>query len=227
MKITLKQLLKALSRDSLSFMADSNHSNGSIAVDQIPKVVSRINSVLRRLNVKFTLSEKTVRLYISDDRRYYPLEQPLLWTTDNVDYEFLTDVERILAVQQDDGRMIPLNDLAVSKTIRLRDNGRSLFLTQAVPAGWVNVIYKAKTPQFVEDVEDLNQTIEFPEALLNALYSAVAAISYEGIGGAENIQLAANKWTQYEKECLEAVVNSAVEIEEYEEANLHQIRGYR
>lgn len=226
MKITLKQLLKALSRDSLSFMADANNSNGSITVDQIPKVVSRINSVLRRLNVKFTLSERTVRLFVNADRRYYPLEEPLLWAG-GADYEFLTDVERILAVQQDDGRMIPLNDLAVSKNIRLRDNGRSLYLTQAVPAGWLNIIYKAKTPQFNEESEDLNQTIEFPEALLNALYAGVAAISYEGIGGAENVQLAANKWTQYEKESMEAVVNSAVEVEEYEDANLHVIRGYR
>lgn len=93
--------------------------------------------------------------------------------------------------------------------------------------GTWTVIYKAATPQFRAKEPDLAQVLDIPEALLNALYSGVAAIAYEGIGGEDGIRMANTKWAQYEKECGEAKINSAVEVEENDEGNKFLDRGFR
>lgn len=227
MKITLAKVLESLSHDTLSFMADSNHARGSIVGAQIPKVISRVNSVLRRLNVKFTLSEKRVRINLETGRRYYPLTVGASWIVSDPDEPFIGDVSRILSIETSNGRVHDLNDVAKHNSILLRDEGKSLVVDSFVPTGPAVVTFKANTPQFDLDVENLTQEIEIPEALLNALYLGVAAISYEGIGGAENISMAMAKWKQYEAECVEAKINSAVEVEEFEDKNTFADRGFR
>lgn len=227
MKITLAQALKSLSSDALAFMASSD-ANQTIVGDQIPKVVNRLNSVLRRLAVKFTLSEKIVRVNITADRRYYPLTEDAAWIDEDPDEPFTGDVVRILGMTMADGRSYNLNDVAKHDSILLRDNGTAFALDTYLPVGPADVIYKAATPQFLEDgSEDQSQEIDIPEALLNALYIGVAAISYEGIGGPENISMARSKWAQFEKECAEAKINSAVEVQEYEDRNLLRERGFK
>lgn len=227
MKMTLSQLLEGLSHDTLSFMADSNHATGSIAGDQIPKVTSRINSVLRRLAVKFVLSEKRVQVRLTQDRRYYALTPGSPWLVPDPGNPFLGDVAQILGIITPDGKTHNLNDVAPHDSILVKDGGVSIEIDQYVPLGVATLIYKAVTPQF--DLKDLklDQQIEIPEALLNALYLGVAGITYEGIGGAENVQLSVSKWAQFEKECAEAKINSAVENQTYEERNLFRDRGFK
>jgi hypothetical protein len=227
MKITLEQILEALSHDTLSFMADSNHANGTISGDQIPKVVSRVNAVLRRLNVKFVLSEKMIRVSVTAGRRYYPLTKGAAWIVADPAEPYTADVGRILGIETPQGRMYKLGDKAMLSSILLRDEGTAFALDSTVPVGTYTVIYKASTPQFKTDGSDLTQTISIPEALLNALYLGVAAIAYEGIGGEDNLRMAAAKWSQYEKECAEAKLNSAVDVEENDEGDKFTAGGWR
>lgn len=227
MKITLSQLLEGLSHDTLAFMADSNHARGSIAGDQIPKVTSRLNAVLRRLAVKFVLSEKTVKVRLTNNQRNYALTPGSPWLVAEPGNPFEGDVARILGITTADGKTHNLNDVAQHDSILVKDGGVSLEIDQYVPLGVATVIYKAVTPQFDLNEIDLKQTIDIPEALLNALYLGVAAITYEGIGGTENIQLSGAKWVQFEKECAEAKINSAVENQTYEERNLFRDRGFK
>lgn len=227
MKITLEQILEALSHDTLSFMADSNHANGTISGDQIPKVVSRVNAVLRRLNVKFVLSEKMIRVSVTAGRRYYPLTLGSAWIVADPAEPYTADVGRILGIETPQGRMYKLGDKAMLSSILLRDEGTAFALDSTVPVGTYTVIYKASTPQFKTDGSDLTQTISIPEALLNALYLGVAAIAYEGIGGEDNLRMAAAKWSQYEKECAEAKLNSAVDVEENDEGDKFTAGGWR
>lgn len=228
MKITLEQILESLSHDTLAFMADSNHANGTIAADQIPKVVSRINSVLRRLAVKFVLSEKRVAVSVTKDRRYYSLVEGSAWIVNDPLNPFTGDVGRILGIEDPHGRMRDLGDKATFDSILLRDEGTSFIMdTNDYPVGIWTVIYKAATPQFRAKEPDLAQVLDIPEALLNALYTGVAAITYEGIGGEDGIRMAAAKWAQYERECGEAKINSAVEIEENDDGNKFLDRGFR
>lgn len=226
MKITLEQILEALSHDALSFMADSNHANGTIAGDQIPKVVSRVNSVLRRLNVKFVLSEKTVKVNVSAGQRYYTLNPTDAWVISNPAEPFMGDVGRILSIETPQGRTHGLGDKAVHDSILLRDEGTAFAMDSTLLPGIYIVTYKAATPQFKTDGTDLKQVLSIPEALLNALYLGVAAITYEGIGGEDNIRMAGAKWAQYEKECAEAKLNSAIDVEENDEGNKFRDRGW-
>lgn len=226
MKITLKEILEALSHDTLAFMADSNHANGTIAGDQIPKVVSRVNSVLRRLNVKFVLSEKTVRVNVSANQRYYPLRSSDAWIVSDPAEPFTGDVGRILGIETPQGRMHGLGDKATHDSILLRDDGTAFAMDKTLLPGIYTVIYKATTPQFKANGTDQTQVLSIPEALLNALYLGVAAITYEGIGGEDNIRMAGAKWAQYEKECAEAKLNSAVDVEENDEGNKFRDRGW-
>lgn len=226
MKITLEQILESLSHDTLAFMADSNHANGTISPDQIAKVVSRINNVLRRLNVKFVLHEKIIRVNVSGNRRYYPLKAGSTWISADPDEPFEGDVGRILGIETPAGRMHPLGDKSMTNSILLRDEGVAFALDTNVPNGTYTVIYKAATPQFKTDGSDLQQALNIPEPLLNALYLGVSAITYEGIGGEDNIRMAGAKWAQYEKECGEAKINSAVDVEENDEGNKFRDRGF-
>lgn len=228
MQITLKTILESLSYETLSFMAESNHSNGSIAADQIPKVVGRVNAVLRRLAVKFVFKEKRIKVNVTLARRYYTLNLNDAWIEEDPDEPFTGDVGRILAIETPTGRNHDLGDKATLRTIVLRDDGKSFALDETLEAGVYTVIYKAATPQFVAESSDadLTQTLDIPEALLNALYLGVAGITYENIGGAENISMAQVKWNQYEKECAEARINSAVDVEENDEGNKFLDRGF-
>lgn len=228
MKITLEKILRDLSHDSLSFMSDSNFSNGVIVPDQIPKVLSRVNAVLRRLSTKFVLHEKSVMIRVTDRRRDYSLNKGDAWIIDDEDNPFIGDVGRILGIEMPDGRMQGLNDKAKHDSIMLRDDGRALVFDDFLMSGVYTVIYKAATPQFEESMEpNLSQVLDIPEALLNALYLGVAAMTYEGIGGADNVQMANNKWAQFQNDCDEAKINSAVEVEEYEEVNRMRQKGFK
>ena len=228
MQITLGTILESLSYETLSFMAESNHANGSIASDQIPKVVGRVNAVLRRLAVKFVLRERRIKVNVTTDQRYYTLNAGDAWIEEDPAEVFTGDVGRILAIETPTGRHHDLGDKASLRTIVLRDEGKSFALDTLLEAGVYTVIYKTATPQFVVDLgsTDLEQILYIPEPLLNALYLGVAAITYENIGGAENISMAQVKWSQYEKECAEARVNSAVEVEENDEGNKFLDRGF-
>jgi len=227
MKITLAKILEGLSHDTLSFMADSNHARGSIVGDQIPKVVSRINAVLRRLAVKFTLSEKSVKVDITADRQYYPMTVGSAWIVEDPEEPFTGDVARILGIELSNGRVYNLNDVAKHDSVLLRDGGKAFAIDAGLPEGLAVVTYKAATPEFDLTGENQAQEIELPESLLNALYIGVAAITYQGIGGPENITLSNSHWAQFEREIKEAQVNSAVEVEQYEERNLLKDRGFR
>lgn len=228
MQITLENLLKALSHDTLSFMSDSNFSNGAIVPDQIPKVLSRVNSVLRRLSVKFVLNEKTVRFRVTSSRRDYSFNVGDAWIIDDEDDPFIGDIGRILALELPNGRKHGLSDSAPHDSIMLRDDGKSLVLDSFLMEGVYTLTYKAATPQFEETMEpDMAQVLDIPEALLNALYLGVAALTYESIGGADNVQMANNKWAQFQNDCDEAKVNSAVEVEEYEEVNRMRQKGFK
>lgn len=226
MKMTLQQILEGLSHETLSFMADSDAA-GTIVGDQIPKVIGRVNATLRKLNVKFTLAEKTVRVRVTADRRFYSLGAADTWIVPEAGVTFAGDVSRILRIETPNGVVHPLNDKVKHDSIMLKDEGKSFSLAAHLPVGTYTVTYKAETPKFKTDGSDLIQQIELPEALLNALYIGVAGYTYEGIGGAENLQMAQAKWAAFEKECAEAVVNSAVDVDEYEEANLFRDRGFR
>lgn len=227
MKITLKEILEALSHESLSFMADSNHANGTIAADQIPKIIGRVNGVIRKLAVKFVLKEKMIRVNVSANRRYYTLNKGDAWIIEDPLEPFENDVSLILGIETPDGRMHPIGDKASFRSILLRDDGNAFAMDTHLPNGIYTIYYKAKTPQFEIDPEKLDQVLEIPEALLNALYEGVAAVTYEGLGGAENVKLAIAKWQKFEQDCSEAKINSAVNVEETDEGNKFGDRGFR
>lgn len=227
MKIKLEKILEELSHDTLAFMADSNHARGSIMPDQIPKVVGRLNSVLRKLSVRFTLTEKRIKVRISKGVRYYPLTVNAPYIIQDPTEPFEGDVARILSVETANGKMHGLNDVAAHNSILLRDEGRSFSTDEHVFEGIAEVVYKATTPQFDPVNADQEQTIDVPESLLNALYIGVAAITYQGIGGPENIAISNGLWAQYENECNTAKLNSAVEVVEFEESNRLRDKGFR
>ena len=228
MKITLEAILRALSHETLSFMSDSNHANGTIQPDQIPKVLGRINGVLRRLSVKFVLNEKRVSFQVTPGQRSYSLADRAAWIIDTPSEPFLGDVATILGIEAPCGRMYNLRDKATHDSILLKDEGTTFVLDTHLKSGVYEVIYKAKTPQFKESsTPDLNEILNIPEALLNALYLGVAALTYEGIGGEDNVNMARSKWRQFDADCLDAKIYSAVEDEEHEEVNRFLDRGFK
>jgi hypothetical protein len=229
MKITLEAILRSLSHETLSFMSDSGHGNGTIEPEQIPKVIGRINAILRRLSVKFVLNEKTVKVNVVADRLYYPLTAlNAAWVVADLANPWTADVGRILGIKTPSGRMYDLSDRSTHDSIMLDTEGTGFRFPYFFAEGEYEIIYKASTPQFEESPEpDLSEELSIPEALLNALYQGVAAMTYEGIGGSENIALANSKWAMFNSDCSDAKINSSVEVEEYLDVNLFANRGFK
>lgn len=227
MKITLAKILEGLSHDALSFMAESNSARGSIREAQIPKVTSRINNILRRLAVRFVLQEKSVRVQLSPGNRYYSLRVGEPYILDDAEDYFAGDVRQILTIQLPNGRKHGLNDEAGFGNIMIQEGGTAFLMDDNMPVGTAVITYKAATPQFETDDCNTEQEIHLPEALINALYQGVAALTYQSMGGTENIALAQGYWGQFDSECDRAELGSAVETKKFEETNKFADRGFR
>ena len=183
--------------------------------------------MLRKLAVKFVLKEKMVKVNVTANRRYYTLNRLDPWIISDIDEPFEGDVSLILGIETPEGRMHPIGDKASFRSILLRDDGNAFAMDTHLSSGVYTIYYKAKTPQFENDPENLDQVLDIPESLLNALYEGVAATTYEGIGGAENVKLAISKWQKFEQDCSEAKINSAVNVDETDEGNKFWDRGFR
>lgn len=227
MRYKLEDILRILSHDALSFMASGSDSNGSIMPKEINKTTSRVNSVLRRLGSTFVLKESTVRIRLEKDQKTYKLEASNPFIVIDPGNPFLDDVAQILRVEDADGKIRGLDDLARNDSIMVRDNGTSLRVSEVIlnRGGELTVTYKARTPQF-EVTENLAQEIEFPEELINALSQGVAAMTYSGMGGSENVQISNGFWSSFNVEVNLVKSSSGGEDEEITTINKLKSKGF-
>lgn len=218
--MNVSDLLKSLSYGELSNLSISGEGSGEILEDKIPKVINHINDGLLQLHTKFVLSWKTLILKMQEGRTDYPLRieytesQNLSkfpqYIIDRND-PYTGDLIKIMAVTDSCGQELPLND---------EENCYSLFtptpMILQVPFPSIiqlmSVSYQANHIKLSAD--RLDQQIELPETLHEALRLSVAAAIYSGMNGAENTAKAAEYRTRFDLICNEIaltdVTNSSV-----------------
>lgn len=232
--MTLYELLHNLSVGELSNLSSALDGAGAIKEESQPKVVNYINNGLLRLYSRYLLKEKDVIIELVEGVTFYHLDSRFAESKrdpNSVKYSYIKDatdpftddVIKILSVHNAFGLTLPLND---------PDNPHSLFTPQAdilqVPAvkdgTSLNVTYQARHP--VLSVERMNQKIELPAVLHEALTSYVAARMYGGILTPEAVNASVKYNTRFEEICLDAEKNDFINISISSSGTKFQKRGW-
>lgn len=212
----IADLFRQLSYGELSNLAISGSGSGKIIEEKQPQLVHYVNDGLLALHKRFLLSEKQLLLEQVAHITNYHLRRRFAETAgsdeefpyikDLPGEPFEEDLVKVLSVHDGDGNKIPLNDT---------EDPRSLFTPQPnilqVPnpiAGQpMAVVYQANH-RILDDRIDgpnllLDQEIDIPVYLENALQAHVAYKVFCHMNGQENILKGQEYLQAYEAECLE------------------------
>lgn len=179
--------------------------------NRIPAIISFINQGLTDLYSRFPLMEKQLiiqqypqisvyRLTRDFARTNFKSEQLHKYILDTPFEPFQEDILQISGVYTEEGIPVPLNDT---------NNPRSYFLpsynTIQIPNANENdatfITYKAKHRYISPTTEDLNQEVELPPCLAEALYAYLGYKCLVSMGSTDTVQLAQLYLQRYEQLC--------------------------
>jgi len=208
------ELFRQLSYGELSNLSISDSGSGSIIKDKQPQLIHYINDGLLALFTKFILSEKSLLVEQAAHITNYHMRRRFTETSgSDVDWPYIKDLPnepfeedliKILEVYRADGFKFPLNDTA---------NPYSLFTPQPnilqvpYPAAGdeLAVIYQAHHPKLDDRIDGPNnlvdQLIDIPVYLENALQLFVAGKVFSHMNGPENIMKGQEYQAGYEADC--------------------------
>ena len=165
--------------------------------DKLPKVITAINSGLIDLASRFPLEEKQVLIQQYPQISIYKLSkefarsnkdssEPHKYILDTVFEPFTDDVLLITDVCDETGSKIPLNDENRPDSIFLISYNQ-IQIPNANEENTTFVIYR-KSPKYIDPhTTDLEQDIDLPAYLLEALCAYVAFKDVLNIGGQEGL----------------------------------------
>ena len=165
--------------------------------EKLPQLISFINLGLIQIYSKLPIIEKQVTIQEYPQISLYKLSSMYArhnhlskvkhkYILDTPDNPFTDDVLFITGICDENGFAIPLND---------EHHRRSIFIssydTIQIPNADENeavfVIYRAKPRCINPETKNLNQEIELPDYLLEALTSFIGFKAHQAIGGQENL----------------------------------------
>ncbi|RWB40457.1 MAG: hypothetical protein EOQ44_25285 [Mesorhizobium sp.] len=212
-------LFRELSFGELSNLAISNSGSGQIIEEKQPQLVQYTNNALLALHTRFMLVEKQLLLeQVASITNYHLTRKYAVQTGADVDFRYIKDLPeapftgdliRIISVHGSDGQCsyeYVLNDV---------DNQNSLFTPQpnvlqiprpidGLPTAVVYQASHAKLDDRIDGPDNiLNQTIDIPIYLENALRLFVAYKVFSHMNGQENIVKSQEYLGAYEAACLE------------------------
>lgn len=209
----IADLFRQLSYGELSNLSISGSGSGIILEEKQPQLVHYLNDGLLAIYTKFLLSEKELVIeQIEHVTKYYfqrkhaetsGSENEYLYIKDLPEAPYQDDLIKVLEVYHSNGFRYPLNDVG---------NPRSLFTPQPnilqimnpVQGLELSVIYQASHPKVVDEtIPLLDQIIELPIYLENALQLYMAHKVFSHMNGPENIIKGQEYLHAYEAECLE------------------------
>ena len=216
----VEELFRQLSYGELSNLSVGTDGSGAIQEDKYPQIIQHTNAALRRLFTRFPLREKDVMIeQVAHITNYhlrirfaesYGADVSYPYIKDLPEEPFVEDVVRILRVHDSTGRPLMLNDVG---------NPQSLFTPQPdvlqVPnphAGVaLGVVYQAYHAPLVDGQdgtsttpeEVLNQEVEIPAFLEEALVAFIGYKVYSNMNGQENLVKSQELMATYEAACAE------------------------
>ena len=188
--------------------------------NRIPAIICFINQGLTDLYTRFPLLEKQVIIQQYPQISIYKLtrdfartnhksEQLHKYILDTPFEPFTEDILQVIGVYTEEGLPIPLNDTT---------NPKSFFLpsynTIQIPNANENeatfITYKAKHNYIEPTTEDLDQEVEVPPCLAEALYAYLGYKCLVSMGSADTVQLAQLYLQRYEQLCSGTNINNTL-----------------
>ena len=213
----IDDLFRKLSYGELSNLAISNSGSGDSVEAKWPQLIDYTNDGLMLLHSRFILSEKELVLEQVAAQTKYNLTSKYAvfggagsgvtdhYLIDTADEPFLDDLIKVLVVRNADDEKLALND---------QEDPDSLFTPSAlvlqiqVPVALeqLTLFYQAKHPVLLDEITAdvpnvLDQDIEIPNYLKNALQQWVAHKVYSHMNGQENVHKSQEYLTAYEVAC--------------------------
>jgi hypothetical protein len=239
---TLSDLFAMLSYGELSNLAMSNDgtndASGQIKVSAQPRIVMYANEALRRLYSKFILLEEDVIVQMQAGTTYYNLtpqyastyvpagseiSQPVRYLLDSPSKPFLGDIIKILAVFDNCGRKLALNDDGDTFSVFTPQANR-LQIPYPVDQELVDVVFQAKHPTLNGS---LTAQIYLPDILLSALTAYIAYKVFSHMNTPESSAKSQEHMVIYEQICTDCVENDLVNASISTSNERFHARGWR
>lgn len=190
----LEQLLQRLSYNELSSIAAGETGDGVIQPRRMGMVIDAINTALVDLFSRIPLSEKELIVETLDWKSNYLLDSKhalttggteMKWIIDSPTYPFKDDIVKILAVHNEVGHELPLND-AQQWASAFVPTHNVLQLTHPGANQAVTVMYQALHPKILTEAEVgtgfLAQQIDVPALIEDLLRARIAQAVFGGLG---------------------------------------------
>lgn len=228
--LTVKDVLRNLSLGVFSNLSIGNEGSGEIKEASIGNVVLHMNEALTSLYGRFTLSERIMYLLTFGNRVEYALDRTksfhnnnLIYDPNNIDPEgpyiideadapFINDVIKILSVYNSFGVELSLNDLENPNSI-FSPHNRVLQVPNPIHGDILTIEYHANHKKIVYDETDpttLDQLIDLPDVLHEALYAYIGYKVYGNMNTKETVFRSKDHKRAYEEECIRVVERDLV-----------------
>lgn len=210
--MTLEDLYCALSHGALANLAMADKPNSTIQEEDRPQVVLALNAGLARLYKRFVLKQKDVIIALQKDITFYHLrkefaEQSYDPSSGNRPYildlgreKFEEDVIKIMAVFNNMGRELPINDETQWASV-FTPQAKTLQVPFPKVGAQLAVAYQAMHPKIACNQE--GDVIDLPDTLHDALYAFIGYHVYTGIMSDGSMAAAAAHKGIYEELCGE------------------------
>lgn len=233
-------LFRQLSFGELSNLAVSDSGSGLIIPEKRPQLVQYTNDGLMALHTRFLLSEKSILLeQVNHITNYHLIVKYTETSGSDVDWPYIKDLPnepfkgdliKVLSVWNSSGVQYPLNDA---------EDPRSLFTPQPNilqipnPVGGMetSVVYQASHYKLDDRISGpdniLDQIIDLPIYLDNALQLFVAHKVFSHMNGQENIIKGQEYLGAYEAACAEVEQRDLVNQTFHTSHRKLEQRGFR
>ncbi len=207
--MTFEDLLKQLSVGELSNMYMGLDGEGSIAENQLAKIVIHTNTALTLLHTKLLIKTRDVLVELQAGISYYhlksiyaqssfdPAKAAVPYILDLGNEPFSDDVLQILYVFDAHGKEIPFNDPTKSNSI-YAPQPAILHVPDVEPGNVLCIGYRA-APNKVTGAFD--QEIEIPVTLVQALTAYIAYLIYNNLNTPEGMAIAQGHLQMFTNQC--------------------------
>lgn len=228
--LKVKDVLESLSLGVFSNLSIGNEGDGTIKATSISNVVLHLNEALTSLYGRFTLSEKILYLLTFGNRVEYSLVAENSFSSKGLEYDpnsinpsgpyiidelddpFYNDIIKIMSVYNSYGTHLPLNDLEASNSI-FSPHNRIIQVPNPLHGDILTLEYHANHKKIVYDannISSLDQVVDLPEVLYEALYSYIAYKVYGNMNTKETVFRSRDHKKAYEEECIRVVERDLV-----------------
>ncbi len=218
----IRELFKTLSFNELSNINIGGEGSGQVNVASYERLINITNNALLDLHRRFILSEKQLTIQSLDWKSRYIIDSKYAATSDSSEVKYIMDTPlepyrndliTIELVFNEIGQELPMNDPEQYASVMI-PSPNCVELTHPSKYSAFFIIYRARHPELIFDADELentlNQNVNIPLALEQALRFKIAAGIFSPMSGQEYTAKSQELDGKYEANCIEVESNGLV-----------------